>query len=310
MFSATVPVEQLDVLRHIADVAADASAVEIGERGAVQPNLAGQDRPGADQRARQRRLAGRARTDHAERLSRRQCERHPLEHRPDDAGRRHEQVGHDDFALGAAAAACAAGGSPCLRNVLAQTAIGRARGREAAPGGDRALHRRQRSRHDNRSGDHGAGRDGAVDRQPGADRQDRDLQKRPPELGDRDEDAGAVGNRRVAVHALAVSALPALKDRRPHAHRDDDLGVPQGLIGNAGGCDGLGGCRLRKPPGRLLVPQRHHQQDEAPTSATSPSSGCSRKVTAMKIGAQGASNSTGNALPLRNVRSVSRSRSG
>ena len=59
-------VEQFDVLRQIADVAAERLDVPLLERRLVEADRAAQRRPGADEGAHQRRLAGRARPDHAQ----------------------------------------------------------------------------------------------------------------------------------------------------------------------------------------------------------------------------------------------------
>ena len=59
-------VEQLDVLRQIADVAAQSLDIPLLERRLVETDRAAQRRPGADEGTRQRRLAGRARSDHAQ----------------------------------------------------------------------------------------------------------------------------------------------------------------------------------------------------------------------------------------------------
>jgi hypothetical protein len=60
--------EQFDVLRQIADMAAEHVGRPLVERGAVEPHLAAHRLPDADQRADQRRFAGAARADHAEPL--------------------------------------------------------------------------------------------------------------------------------------------------------------------------------------------------------------------------------------------------
>jgi hypothetical protein len=61
------PLEQLYVLRQVADVAAECLDIPLIERGLVEADAAAQRRPGTDKRARQRRLARRARPDHANR---------------------------------------------------------------------------------------------------------------------------------------------------------------------------------------------------------------------------------------------------
>ena len=58
--------EQRDVLRQVADVAAERVGLPLRERSAVEPDGAARRLPRADQRARERRLAGAARPDQAE----------------------------------------------------------------------------------------------------------------------------------------------------------------------------------------------------------------------------------------------------
>ena len=74
-------VEQFDVLRQIADVAAERLDVPLLERGLVEPDRAAQRGPGADKGAHQRRLAGRARPDHAQSGTRLQLEGDVLDER-------------------------------------------------------------------------------------------------------------------------------------------------------------------------------------------------------------------------------------
>ena len=62
-------VEQLDVLRQVADMAAERVGLPLVEGGAVEADLAAQGRPDADEGARQGRLAGGARPDEAEALA-------------------------------------------------------------------------------------------------------------------------------------------------------------------------------------------------------------------------------------------------
>ncbi len=66
--------EQLHVLRQVAEVWPQIFARPRGHVGAIQPHHARRRLPYADDEARQRRLARSARTDQAERLSRRQLE--------------------------------------------------------------------------------------------------------------------------------------------------------------------------------------------------------------------------------------------
>ena len=79
--------EQLDVLRQVADMAAEHVGRPLVERGAVEPHLAADRLPDADQRADQRRLAGAARADDAEAVAGLEREGDVLHDQPLVAGR-------------------------------------------------------------------------------------------------------------------------------------------------------------------------------------------------------------------------------
>ena len=65
MFCGDCAIEQLDVLRQVADVAAERLGLPLIERGAVEANRSPLRQPGADESPRERRLAGRGRADDA-----------------------------------------------------------------------------------------------------------------------------------------------------------------------------------------------------------------------------------------------------
>src|SRR5690606_22666901 len=69
-------VEKRYVLRQIADIPADRQRVVLGERRAVEQDLAARERPHPDQTADERRLAGGARPDDAKAGARLKRERH------------------------------------------------------------------------------------------------------------------------------------------------------------------------------------------------------------------------------------------
>ncbi len=71
--------EQLHVLGQVADVRPQCRRAPLPQVGAVQAHRAGQRLPGAHQQARQGRLAGTGRPDHAERFARLQGETEVLQ---------------------------------------------------------------------------------------------------------------------------------------------------------------------------------------------------------------------------------------
>ena len=153
-------VEQLDVLRQVADVAAERLRASTGR---APRRRAGRCRrraaPDADERARQRRLAGGARPDDAERRRPPRAEADALHDRALLAGRRRRvRFSTIDVDAGVRQLSTVARLARSAREQLDSRAWLCARRYEAAPVGDRGLDRRQRARHDDRGGDHGAGR--------------------------------------------------------------------------------------------------------------------------------------------------------
>ena len=92
-------VEQFDVLRHVADLAAHLTAVPDAQIRTVKSDRAALRLPKPEQHMRQRRLAGRARADHAERLARVELETDVLEDRPLYSRRRGTDAAQLDPAL-------------------------------------------------------------------------------------------------------------------------------------------------------------------------------------------------------------------
>ena len=74
-------IEQLDVLRQIADVAAERFGVPMFERGMVEPHRAAKRGPRADDGAYQRRFARCTRSDDPQAGTRFKCERNVLDQR-------------------------------------------------------------------------------------------------------------------------------------------------------------------------------------------------------------------------------------
>ena len=85
-------VEQLDCLRDEADMLAELVRVPMVERGAVEPHATMRRPPDAHERAYQRGLAGAARTDDAQRLTRLEGEAHVRDHRLGAARRDHRDM--------------------------------------------------------------------------------------------------------------------------------------------------------------------------------------------------------------------------
>ena len=91
-----VAVEQLDILRQIADIAAERFAVPLVERRAIQSDRAAQRLPSSGKGARQRRFSRCRRTDDAQPVAGLKREADVLQDRPLLPGRGDEQVGDGD----------------------------------------------------------------------------------------------------------------------------------------------------------------------------------------------------------------------
>ena len=150
---------------------------------------------------------------------------------------------------------------------------------QRAPLADEKLDRRQRAAHDDRGGDHRAGRQLMVERQPGADAEDGDLQRHADELGDRLEDGDAVAGDRLPGDAVFVEARPAFGQRAEHAHGVNHFGVAADKLGEVVGAPraaaGLGSAARTA----ISLAMASAVMASAPATATQPSRGCRRKMT-------------------------------
>ena len=176
-------VEQLHVLRKIADVAAEIVGFPLLDGGAVEADIAAQGRPDADDGAGERRLAGGAGPDQAEALAGAKLERRRLDDRLLAAGRTHIDVVEGDPLL-----------RPRKRHALLlrghhrqdmlEAMIALARRREPFPVRHRDLDGRQRARHHDRGRDHRAARHLALDHQVGGEAENAGLQHHAEHLGE------------------------------------------------------------------------------------------------------------------------------
>ena len=261
--------EQLDILRQIADMAAEHVGRPLVERRAIEPHLAAHRLPDADQRPHQRRLARAARPDDAEAVAGLERERHVLH---DDLliARRHDADALDRQAARRVLQQGLRGARRHLFEQPVEAMPALARGDETLPVRDRQIDRRQRPRAQDRARDDDAGGRLLMDHEIGADREHRRLQHHAQHLGDRAEPAGDVAGALIAREIILVGLAPAPGQPSGHAHRDQHFGVAP-----AGGGQIVA---ARRQPHRLARRRaRHELGDEgertrmiAPTSAVRP----------------------------------------
>ena len=216
--------EQFDILRQIADVAAEHVRRPLVERRAVEPHLAAGRHPDADQRAHQRRLARTARADDADAGAGLDREIDVLH---DDAlvARRHDADGLDRQPLRRRLQQRLFIRRRYLLQQLGQAMPALARGDKTLPVRDGEIDRRQRAGAQDRARDDDAGGGFLVDHEVGADREHRRLQHHAQDFGDRPEAAGDVAGALIARQIGLVGLAPAPGQASGHAHRDQHLGV-------------------------------------------------------------------------------------
>ena len=94
-----------------------------------------------------------------------------------------------------------------------------------APVADRLFDRLKRPAHDDRSRDHGAGRDDLLDGERRAGAENGGLEGEAGGLGAGGEAAGAVARPGLVQAGIAVVPLPALAQAAQHVHGAEHLGV-------------------------------------------------------------------------------------
>jgi len=220
------PVEQLDILRQIAQMRPQLVPVPALNRLAVDQHLAFDVRPNPHQRARQRRFSGAGRPDHRHHLARREIRRQPLQNRQFASRRgcrqildahmplRH-RVDHPGSSL------------RMLGQQGFQPGKGSARRKEGLPGRNHQIDRLKGARHQHVGGDHGAHRQLAVDHQQRARPQRQRLLGVPQELGRRLDAVPHILHLGIQGQMVLVAHHPAAAQVAQHPQRLDHLGVAQ-----------------------------------------------------------------------------------
>ncbi len=246
--------EQFDVLRQIADKTAEHVGRPLVECGAIEPYLAAERQPDADQRADQRRLARSAGSDHADAaagLDRKGdvLDDHPL------ITRRHDADALDRQALRRALQQGLGVGRRHLLEQPGQAVPALARGDKALPVRDRQIDRRQRPRREDRAGDDDAAGRFLVDHEIGADRQHRRLQHHAQHFCHRTETAGDVARTLIAGEVFFVGLAPARVQPAGHAHRHQHFGIAAAGLGEVVALGRKPHRILRRLPGQELGDQ-------------------------------------------------------
>ena len=240
-------VEQLDVLRQVTDVLPERLRVPVPKIRAVDPHRAVGDGPDARDGPDQGRFARRARTDHPHDAAGLQPEAHAMQ----DGGRRAGGRDHQAVDLDQAARARQREARrlvPDARHHLRQAGVAGAGGREALPVADDRLDRRERPAQDDRGRDHRTGRDLAADGEVGPEAEDHRLQEHAGELRRRRDEAGAVARARLQQDRLVVASVPARAQGGEHAHRPQNLTVPEGRARLLAGLAGDLARRVERSP--------------------------------------------------------------
>ena len=147
---------------------------------------------------------------------------------------------------------------------LVQAPIGAACADKIAPGADQLLDRGERAPHQDRGGDHRAGRQAILDHQIRAQPQDQRLHADAHELGNRPDHAGAVAGPGLQRQHAVVHLAPALAQRRQHAQGMDHFRIHQLVIGKLVGFHRHGVGIGQQFFGGPLHQKSHRQQDHDP----------------------------------------------
>ncbi|MCY1288992.1 hypothetical protein D9M70_380620 [compost metagenome] len=187
-------------------------------------------RPHAHQQARQGGLAGGRGADDAEGFAGREAETDPAQDADDAAGGGRRGLLHRQRALGLGQGH----GVLARREVLQQLgqAFPGATGREQLlPDTDGLFHRRHGAATEDRTGDHHPRGDLALDHQQRTGTEDQGLQSDPHEAAGTVDVSGAIGGLGLFFEDALVAAIPALANRRQHAHGFDHFGIAQVVVG-------------------------------------------------------------------------------
>ena len=250
-------IHQADVLRQVADMAAEVAGAPLGQVRPVEAHRPAQHRQHPGQRLDQRGLAAARGADDADRLAGSELEGHVGQQHPARPGGGHGD-GIRPQGPGRGRQLHRLGCRGQRHHRLLQAGEGGAGGDDLLPVADRRVDRGQRAGGGDGGGDDRPGGEVAPDREEGAEAQQRRLQDHPQHARDRAEGAGDVVGPGVQVEVVAVGLGEAGDGAVGEAHRLDDVGVAGIGLGDGVALDrgGLGG--LGQAAGQKL--RRHGQQ--------------------------------------------------
>ena len=213
-------------MREIADHRAEGAA--LPQIGAVPVEIDAADigLDHTDEQARQGRLAGAGRPDHAEHLAGREREGDALDHRLRLAGRRIDHPVYHEVAL-AGRRRHRLALRAAAQYELAHPLPGSSGQNPLPPVGDHRIERRQQPAEQDARGHQRTGRHLVADDQHGAGRIDRKLHRHPGGAGQGGDELAAPRAHVELLDHGELLAAPALGQRRQHAHRLDRLGMAQ-----------------------------------------------------------------------------------
>ena len=217
-------VEQFNVLGKIANVLAEGVGRPVIERGIVQPDPASNARPHPHQRACQRRFAGSARSNDADRLPAPQLERDVTDGGPLRVWSANiEILDRESFNRRRQCQPLLLAGQELQQRIEPLSRLPRSN--ETFPVRNRHFDGRQGPRGQDRSGNDDAGRRFLVDDEDGANGKDQRLQDRPEDLGGAPEPARDIAGSLMGREILRVDVPPTQRRLLPHAHGLQNLGI-------------------------------------------------------------------------------------
>ncbi|MNX74863.1 hypothetical protein D3C86_1063170 [compost metagenome] len=228
-----VALEQLHVLWQVAEPGTQFALVPGEHVRAVQAHLACLRRPDADQQAGEGGFARGGRADNAKAFAGDKAEAHPAQNRVVGTGGTGIYILHGQHAHWPLQRHARWPAGIVLQH-LVEPAPGRTAAEQLLPRRDDLLHRAQSTAGEDRAGNHHPRCDLAFDRQQCAGAEDQRLQSDPHEAPGAADNGGAVGGQGLHFQNTQMALVPALADRRQHAHGLDDLGIAQVVVGVLG----------------------------------------------------------------------------
>ena len=252
--------KQLNVLGQIPQVWAKLVFVPLRQLGTVQPHLACQRLPYADQQPGQGRLATTGRPDHAQHLPGRQGETQVGQGGATGAGRTGAQLLHRQLAPWRGQCHALRPGRIALQQGF-KALISQARRAPLLPHANQLIDGAQYAAHQNGASNHHPGRDLPLHRQQGTEAEHQGLQGQAHALGPSTDGGGFFAGQILLRQKSRVLRQPTPAQGVEHAHGLNGLGIAQMRAGLLGGLHRqLAGGFERRLRHTLVNPRQNHQQ--------------------------------------------------